>query len=895
MRTRKIIYTDKNGNKHELYYPIVFSNGVCTGEHKYKQIVNTPPTCAEKGLEVYTCRECHNTYTKYKESPGHVWSEWILDTSTNTDSRTCSGCGSTEERPHQFSYTQLTDKTYSVKVRDGVTLTGNIVIPSTYKGKEVTQIDFSGFEGRNEITSVIIPEGVKSIGSMAFYNCNNLVSIVIPKTVNEIGTLTINNTSFTTVYYGGTEAEWANVTIEMGNDMLKKATFYYYSKTEPTDDGNYWHLVNGEPFAWYYCGDNHTWGDWVIIEEATCFTEGLKSRICDKCGHIEEKTISITHSFGEWYVHTEPTCTNVGVKRKDCDCGEYETEIIEKLDHVSSDWIIDKEATEDEMGTKHTECIHCGVVLKEVTFSNLDFTRPSSYGLFRISNSRPNEQTNTYAIWAYNAGTNYPIKVDKVTILPKLTLSEDKIHHIGESAFREAKANSGSGGFKIGIPYTIETIDRNAFEESYVEEVIFEEHSKLKKIDYKAFYGCWALKKIALPPSVEWICEGAFNGTAFEEIYLSKSVITVEPRVFADMPSNCTIYVEAESKPEGWADDWCDETIEVFWGRKEDGSCSHSYGAWTTTSRPTCEMFGNMQRKCSICGDIEIAPIDPLGHNYEDVITTEPTCLTSGVKTSTCKRCGNVKTSHIPHLGHDWDKGFVRIEPTCNTNGVRRHTCTRCGDIADMGISALRHDWGEWKVVHPAECEIDGMRERKCTRCNDVEFETIKAEGHDWDIDVEVVEPTCTESGYTIHKCNNCTETYIDSYTDPIGHNIVDGVCTRCHNGKKGIVYYGVSAIPESYDNTFILGLSHSTPSDAHLASISTRPLAGEYIYYCAPTSFGDCAFIYNNFVGGFSLIREAFSFTDANGKTEAYNIYKSNRANLGVNGAITITIKEMG
>jgi hypothetical protein len=400
---------------------------------------------------------------------------------------------------------------------------------------------------------------------------------------------------------------------------------------------------------------------------------------------------------------------------------------------------------------------------------------------------------------------------------------------------------------------------------------------------------------VTVPTTASSIGAGAYSGDMkMAAIKIPLNITEIEANAFQELVDT-TIYVEAESKPEGWADDWCDENVEVVWGYKEDESCPHSYGGWVTTVQPTCTTLGTMKRKCSLCGHVDTAKIESLRHDYEDVITTEPTCLTSGVKTSTCKRCGNVKTSHIPHLGHDWDKGFVRIEPTCNTNGVRRHTCTRCGDIADMGISALRHDWGEWKVVHPAECEIDGMRERKCTRCGEIEFETIKAEGHDWDIDVEVVEPTCTESGYTIHKCNNCTETYIDTYTDPIGHNIVDGVCTRCHNGKKGIVYYGVSAIPESYDSAFILGLGHSTPSDTHLASISTRPLAGEYIYYCAPTSFGDCAFIYNNFVGGFSLIKEAFSFTDANGKTEAYNIYKSNQANLGANGAIKITIEGTG
>lgn len=1092
--------------------------------------VKVEATCTTNGSQKRYCPQCDTYETRNIPATGHDLGEWYTtieptDTEKGQKRRDClrEGCDYYEVADipmliKPLDYTLLTDGTYSVRATEGVVLTGVIEIPSTYKGKAVTQIASNGFRNQNEITLVIIPEGVKSIGSAAFNYCPNLVSLVIPKSVTDledsIVTYFTDNTSFTTVYYGGTESDWANITIGFNNDLLKKATFYYYSETEPIAEGNYWHLVNGEPFAWYDCGDNHTWRDWVIIEEATCFTEGLKSHICDKCGHIEEKTIPNTHSFGEWYVHTEPTCTNAGVKRKDCDCGEYETEIIEKLDHVSSDWIIDKEATEDEMGTKHTECIHCGVVLKEVTFSNLDFTRPSSYNLFRISNSRPNEQTNTYAIWASNAGTNYPIKVDKVTILPKLTFSGDKIHHIGESAFREAKANSGSGGFKIGIPYTIETIDRNAFEESYVEEVIFEEYSKLKKIDYKAFYGCWALKKITLPPSVEWICEGAFNGTAFEEIHISKNVITIEPRVFADMPSNCTIYVEAESKPEGWADDWCDETINVVWGHK-DCNYGHLYGGWTTTARPTCTRFGSMQRTCSICGDIEIALIDPLGHDYEEV-GTDPTCTEAGYKTYTCSRCGHSYTEELEALGHDYkitkqsvqkcgkdgyiihtcsrcdhsyteilppehdgcsyvittipptceDEGYdlyacencnhsyqanfkearghnpsdwiIDVYPTFVSEGSKHKKCLRCGEILETatipmlttywdftllddgtysvkpledvqlpseidipsehnGIAVTRiensafegywntllgtitkvnipssithigayafqdcrglteitipigviyvgrqafyecgedgiiiyceapsqpsgwhsewaastgsgntviwtpncshgHTWGEWHVPHPATCEVPGMRARICTVCGEAEeTEIIPAAGHDWGIDVTVVEPTCTEQGYTIYPCNNCAETHYDDYVPALGHNIVDGVCTRCGYSNKMDIYYGVSAIPERYNSSFILGLEHQVVSSKHLESITVEPLAGEYIYYCAPTSFGDCAFAYNNFVGGFTLIIEGLALTNAGGKTEAYNIYKSNQANLGANGAITITIKEMG
>lgn len=271
-------------------------------------------------------------------------------------------------------------------------------------------------------------------------------------------------------------------------------------------------------------------------------------------------------------------------------------------------------------------------------------------------------------------------------------------------------------------------------------------------------------------------------------------------------------------------------------------------------------------------------------HTYGDWVTIkEAGCSNNGLKRKTCSVCGHTVDEEIPATGvHTW------VDATCTTPKI----CPSCG--ATEG-KALGHIWGEWRDIHPATCEVPGTRERICSRCGDTEYEEIPATGHDWDVEVEVVEPTCTEGGYTIHTCNYCGLTKYDSHTDPLGHLIVDGVCVRCgYKEQKRPIYYGVSVIPETYNSSFVRSLENQVASNSHLNSISTKPLVGEYIYYCVPASFGDCVFIYNNFVGGFSLIEE-INFTNADGNTEAYNIYKSNQANLGVNGTITITIKKTG
>jgi hypothetical protein len=75
----------------------------------------------------------------------------------------------------------------------------------------------------------VIGDSVTSIGEMAFDYCDSL----------------------TEVYYNGSAAEWNSIYINSyGNAPLKNATRYYYSENQPTEEGNFWHWVDGEVAIW---------------------------------------------------------------------------------------------------------------------------------------------------------------------------------------------------------------------------------------------------------------------------------------------------------------------------------------------------------------------------------------------------------------------------------------------------------------------------------------------------------------------------------------------------------------------------------------------------------------------------------------------------------------------
>ena len=85
------------------------------------------------------------------------------------------------------------------------------------------------------------------------------------------------------------------------------------------------------------CGKHtHTFGNWVVVKEATELEEGLLERTCE-CGEKETSTIEKlqhAHTFGNWVVVKEATELEEGLKERTCECGEKETVSIEKLDHI---------------------------------------------------------------------------------------------------------------------------------------------------------------------------------------------------------------------------------------------------------------------------------------------------------------------------------------------------------------------------------------------------------------------------------------------------------------------------------------------------------------------------------------------------------------------------------
>ena len=209
----------------------------------------------------------------------------------------------------------------------------------------------------------------------------------------------------------------------------------------------------------------------------------------------------------------------------------------------------------------------------------------------------------------------------------------------------------------------------------------------------------------------------------------------------------------------------------------------HDFGEWIETLAPTCTAEGEETRYCSRCDATETRPVEALGHNYVGVVT-EPTCTAQGYTTYTCSRCGDsYKADYVDALGHDFGEWIETTAPTCTAVGEETRYCSRCDATETRPVEALGHDFVDWTVTTDPTCTEAGEETGHCSRCDATQTRRIDPLGHDYQ--AVVTGPTCTEQGYTTYTCSRCTHSYIDSYVEALGHDLIhhDAQAPTCTEG----------------------------------------------------------------------------------------------------------------
>ena len=93
-----------------------------------------------------------------------------------------------------------------------------------------------------------VPEGVTTIGFYTFGG-SDVECLILPSTLTEFYTPAISNCPLKQVFFRGTEEACPQGLLNQV-ETETSATIYFYSETEPTEEGNFWHYVDGKPVIW---------------------------------------------------------------------------------------------------------------------------------------------------------------------------------------------------------------------------------------------------------------------------------------------------------------------------------------------------------------------------------------------------------------------------------------------------------------------------------------------------------------------------------------------------------------------------------------------------------------------------------------------------------------------
>lgn len=144
----------------------------------------------------------------------------------------------------------------------------------------VTSIGASAFSGCNSLSSIVIPEGVTTIGRRAFYNCTGLTSVAIPSSVDNIGY---------EVFCGCTSIK----ELYIADSMEPLNCDYSYSKDYFFKDSPIEYMYLGREITNYDV--NYTYAKWKGALKTVIIGDGVTTIpdfIFDSCYYLSSVTIS---------------------------------------------------------------------------------------------------------------------------------------------------------------------------------------------------------------------------------------------------------------------------------------------------------------------------------------------------------------------------------------------------------------------------------------------------------------------------------------------------------------------------------------------------------------------------------------------------------------------------
>lgn len=381
------------------------------------------------------------------------------------------------------------------------------------------------------------------------------------------------------------------------------------------------------------------------------------------------------------------------------------------------------------------------------------------------------------------------------------------IQSIGDDAFLECDGlkkvyvSSIEDWCKIDFPYSdTNPLSRGA--DLYVDNKLVTDVTipdGVKSIGKYAFYGYSSLKSISFPSSIRNIGESAFSDcTNLDEVYATNIEDWCKIK-FGDMLSN-----------------------PIYYARK---------------------IYIDGELATDITIPKGITKICDYAFVNSDTITNVviPNSVIS-IGDSAFSDCYDLKNISIPNSVVNIGEGafsycsnLEKVEIPDGIKFIKNSTFVGCGNLTTIIIPQSVKEIGYLAFGSDSSLSNVVLFKGSKSQWNSIDFSDgntnlVESVIH---YDVKLVEkkaPTCVDKGYDLYSCSECSDGVKINYTDPLGHNVVSGICERCGKPEEDCVE---SAHPynDDFDDSWTIYKKNATRIAVVFSDSTETVVDCDYIY----------------------------------------------------------------